>query len=394
MWLHRKSKLVNDKLTVLFPINELTVGGAEQQLLELVQGLDKTRFKPIVLTLIPGGPMEPEFKAVPGVELLSLKRKGGKSDFSCLFKILRILLSRKVDIVQPFLTPANLYGLLAAILCRTPVKIMTRRPGIEPEEAPIGYRLYFKAEVFLARFTDWVVANSQVGSEYMLSKGIRQERIKIIPNGVNVARLTDSLLPTEQARQRLGLPADGKVVGTVARLVPVKGHAILLHAAAQIQRVIPDTKFAIVGDGPLRNSLESLTQQLGLSSSVVFFGEQRNIGTYLSAFDVAVLPSYREGCANFLLEAMTLGKPVVATDIIGNRDVVRNDETGLLVAPGDAEALAGAIIALLQDPDTALAIGQRAKETIVTQFSLEMMVHKYQSLYEETLRRRKGLTDR
>lgn len=376
---------MKEKLTVLFLINELTVGGAEQQLLELVKGLDKARFETIVLTLLPGGPMEWEFKAVPGVELLSLKRKG-KHDLFCLFKVFRILRRMKVDVVQPFLTPANLYGLLSAILCRTPVKIMTRRPGIEPEQAPMGYRLYFKAEAFLARFADWVVPNSQAGSEYILSKGIRQERIKIIPNGVNMARLTDNHLTAEQARQKLGLPLDSKVVGTVARLVPVKGYDVLLQAAVQIQRVIPHTNFAIVGDGPLYGYLENLTQQLGLSSSVVFFGEQRDIGTYLSAFDLAVLPSHCEGCSNFLLEAMALGKPVVASDVIGNRDVVRNGETGFLVPPGNAEALAEAITALLQDPVKALAMGQRAKERVVTQFSLESMVRQYESLYEETLR--------
>jgi glycosyltransferase involved in cell wall biosynthesis len=368
-------------------IPECSVGGAERQLLELIKGLDKARFEVILLTLVPGGALEPEFRAIPGVELQYLKRKG-RYDLLCLLKIMRILRSRKVDVVQPFLTPANLYGILAGVMARTPVRIMTRRPGIEPAEAPMRYRLYFKAEDVLARLADWVVPNSAAGAEYALGKGIGRERIKVIGNGVNVARLADSVLPAEEARQRLGLPSSGGVVGTIARLVPFKSHDVLLHAAVQVQREMPDTKFVIVGDGPLRNSLESLAQQLGLSSSVVFFGEQRNIGLYLSSFDVAVLPSYREGCSNFILEAMTVGKPVVASDVIGNRHTVSHNETGLLVEPRSAGPLADSILTLLRDPELAKSMGQAARGKAAAEFSLANMVRQYEALYRETLGRK------
>jgi glycosyltransferase involved in cell wall biosynthesis len=382
-----KGKLMKDRLTVLFPIDALTVGGAEQQLLELVRLLDKTRFEPIVLSMVSGGPLEHEFRTVPGVELLSLNRKG-KHDFFCLFNIIRIIRSRRVDIVQPYLTPANLFGLLAAMICRTPVKIMTRRPGIPPKGAPLGSRLYYKAEAFLARFVDWVIPNSQAGKEYMLSQGVRQERIKVIPNGINLTRLTNGVLTTQEARLRLGLAADSKVLGTVARLAPVKAHSVLFQAATRVIKVIPDTKFILVGDGPLRQPLEELAQELGLSSIVVFYGEQRDVGVYLSAIDVAVLPSQEEGCSNFLLEAMAMAKPAVATDIIGNRDVVCNGETGLLVPFGNAEAVADAILSLILDPEATRAMGQRAREDIVTRFSLGKMAHEYECLYEETLRQK------
>ncbi len=376
---------MNERITVLFPVTDLATDGAQRQLLELVKGLDKNRFRPVVLTLHPGGPLERDFKEVPDTEVISLDRKG-KYDPICLFKVLAILRRKKVDVVQPFLTPATLFGLLPALLCRTPVKIVTERAGPGNRNAGLGYRLYLKVEDFLSRFADCAVPNSQAGREYLIHRGIKPSRIKVIYNGLNLDRLTTDEEGVEQVRQRLDLPPDGKVVGMMARLFPVKNHAIFLQAAALINQVIPDTRFALLGDGPLRSHLEDMSRELGLASRVTFFGEQRDVVSYLSAFDIAALTSETEGCSNALLEAMALGKPVVATNVGGNRELVRHGETGFLVPRGNPEALAEAIIALLQDPEAALAMGQRAKERVVTQFGLERMVHEYQSLYEETLR--------
>jgi len=378
---------VKERLTVLFLITDLAMDGAQRQLLELVRRLDKNCFRAVVLTLRPGGPMEREFKAIPGSRLICLERKG-KYDFLCLFKVSRILRRMRVEVVQPFLTPATLFGLLPALLFRTPVKIVTERAGPGNKNTGLGYRLYLKVEDFLSRFADWAVPNSEAGREYLIQRGIKPSRIRVIHNGINLSRLTANKEDVEQVRQRFGLPPGGKVVGMMARLVPVKNHAMFLQAAALINKAIPDTRFALVGDGPLRSYLEELNQELGLNSKTVFFGEQRDVGTYLSAFDIAALTSNTEGCCNSLLEAMALAKPVVATDVGGNREVVHDGETGLLVPHGNADALAEAIIALLQDSDTALVMGQRARERVVTQFSLERMVHEYESLYEETLRKK------
>jgi glycosyltransferase involved in cell wall biosynthesis len=384
-----KEKFMKDRLTVLFPINVLTVGGAEQQLLELVKLLDKRRFEPIVLALAPGGPLEPEFKAVPDVELISLKRKG-RFDFSCLFSIIRIIRKRNVDIVQPFLTPANLFGLLAGFLCRTPVKIMTRRPGVEPKDVSFGYHLYFKAETFLARFVDIVVPNSEAGRVFMTGKGVRPERIRVIPNGLNLTRLMNDRLPLEEARRKINLPLNARVIGTVGRLAPKNAHTFLIQAAALVKEKMPDVKFALVGDGPLRASLENQAKELGVSDSVIFFGERRNIGIYFSAFDVAVLTSRLEGCSNCLIEAMAMGKPVVATAVDGNREIVEHGQNGLLVPFGNPEAVAEAILTLIDDLEAADIMGQRANELIVDKFSLEKMVNEYQSLYEEVFRQKQG----
>lgn len=379
---------MNELITVLFPVTDLARDGAQRQLFELVRGLDKKHFRPVVLTLRSGGSMESEFKELPYAQVISPERKG-KYDFLYVFKVFRLLRQLKVDVVQPFLTPATFFGLLPALLCRTPLKIVTERSGLGMRRVPLGYRLYLRAEDFLTRFADLAVANSYAGREYLIRRGITPERIKVIYNGLNLTRLNGDSEGVKRVRRMLDLPAGAKVVGIMARLFPVKRHDTFLKAAVVISQAIPETRFAIVGDGPWRSHLEELRRNLGLASKVVFFGEQREVGPYLSAFDVAVLTSETEGCSNSVLEAMAVGKPVVATDVGGNRELIDDGETGFLVRLGDTEALAEAVIRLLRNPVLAREMGQKAREEAMRRFSVESMVNQYETLYGLALRQKR-----
>jgi glycosyltransferase involved in cell wall biosynthesis len=375
----------DQKITVMFMINDLVSGGAEQQLFELVKGIDKARFETLVVPLYSGKYMESEFKKIPGARIVSLRRKG-KFDFIYLFRVLRFLRRMKVDVVQPFLTPATFFGLLPAILCRTPVKIVTERSA--ELKGHFNYQLYLKVEDFLSRSADWIVSNSKAGQESVQKRGIPRDRTKVIYNGINLERLKADQDNIKQLKRQLNISETTKVVGIMGSLSPVKDHATFLKAAVIINRDTPDTRFAILGDGPLRHDLENLSQELGIASKTIFLGHQRDVVNYLSLFDVAVLTSKTEGCSNSLLEAMALGKPVVATDVGGNRELVRQGYNGILVPFGDAEAVAKATLSLVHDPKVSREMGQRAKEMVVNQFSLKNMVQQYQSLYSETLKRK------
>jgi glycosyltransferase involved in cell wall biosynthesis len=377
----------NNRITVMILINQLGVGGAEQQILELVKGMDKQRFTPIVASLYPGGALEAEVKAVPGVEYICLNRRG-KFDFTTLFTVFRLLRRKHVDIVHPFLTPSTFFGLVPAWLGRTPVKMATERCG-ERVKTEIGNDLYRLVEDFFTRFTDCVTPNSLAARDYLIRRGISPSRIKVVYNGVNIQRLNADPAEVSRIRERLGVPAEGKVIGIMARLSAVKNHATFLRAARLISEAVPSTRFAIVGEGPLRHDLEALSAELGLSSRVVFFGAQRDVGSYVSAFDVACLCSMDvESCSNVTLEAMALGKPVVVTDIGGNKELVESGQNGLLIPIRSPEALTEAVLRYLRQPDFAREMGHQAAETVRTRFGLERFVQEYQDIYENSIRAR------
>lgn len=368
--------------TVLFPVNELRIGGAEQQLLELVRGLDKRQFRPIVAPLYAGGPLDAEFRAVPGAEVVDLHRKG-KFDASTLVRIAQLLRSRRVDIVQPFLSPATFFGLLPALIARTPVKVVTERCGVRRFRG-VGYTLYRVMEDLLSRAADAVVANSVAGQELLQSRGIPPSKIRVFYNGVNPQRLEVDPERSAAFRADLGVPAGGSVVSILASLTPPKDHATFLRAAAQVSIQHPDTRFAIIGDGPLRHDLESLAASLGLAQRVAFLGYQRRVADLLAGSDILVSSSRdNEGCSNSILEAMFLGIPVVATDIGGNVELIDHGRTGFLTPAQDVAALAQAISARLADPAGTAAVTALARERAIERFSLDRMVADYEGLYRQ-----------
>ena len=372
-------------IVVALFVNRLAVGGAEQQLLELAMGIDRSRFTPIIATLVPfpEGKLEMEARAA-GVEVVSLNLRGW-FDFWAFLRAFRLLRRRRVDVVQPYLTPATLFGLLPALAAGTPAKIVTERCGLR---ARVGLRnsLGRKIEDFLSRFADWVVPNSQAGREYVLKRGINPARIRVVYNGINLKRLVSTPEKVAQVRAQMGVPPSGKVVGIVASLSPQKDHLTFLRAAKIIGEHLPQTRFAVVGDGPLRPLLEREALELGVGPLVTFLGVQRDIGAYVGSFDVAIQCSVdKEGCSNVILEAMALSKPVVATEVGGNAELVEPGVTGLLVPPQDPQALARAVVSLLEDPQRSQAMGERGSHAVRSRFSLEGMVKNYEVLYQEVL---------
>ena len=372
----------NDKITVMLAINKMIIGGAEQQFLEIVKGIDKKRFKIIVLTLFAGGELEAELKSIPDIEYVCLNRRS-KYNISNIFTAYRLIRKYKVDIIQPFLTPATFFTLIPAVFNRTPVKVVTER-GSNRKSLPWGHSFYLRIEDFFTKYADVVIPNSESGKDFLITRGIKPEHIKVIYNGINLERLHPDPDEVAKVRKELGIGADESVVGISASLFPLKDHATFLRAAQKIAEVIPQTKFIILGDGPLLDNLQALAKELGISSKVLFTGNQTDVAPYLANMDISCLCSREpEGCSNAILEAMALGKPVVATAAGGNQELVEDGKTGLLVLIENPGQLARAILSLLQDPDLSQEMGKQAREIIKSRFSLEGMVREYEALYEE-----------
>ncbi|HEY8768309.1 MAG TPA: glycosyltransferase [Dehalococcoidia bacterium] len=377
------------RLTVLLLVNDLRIGGAERQLAELARGLDQERFRVIVATLYAGQPFENDVRDCAGVELRSLNQLGnrlGKFDFLTLFKLVRLLRREKVDIIQPFLTPATAFGMLAAIIARTPVKIVSERCGVRLN-THLGNKLYRFFEDRLTRFADAVVPHSEAGRRYVRSRGIASEKVRVIYNGVAPERVNTTLAERQAIRAEYGVLDESWLIGIAASLTPANDHASFLQAASIVRAEVPGTKFLLAGDGPLRAELMRRAAVLGLNGSVIFAGHQMRVAPYIGAMDVAVLSSCdHEGCSNFLLEAMGLGRSIVTTDAGGNEELFPSGEAGLIVPPSNPLILAHAILEIMRHPDAAEQMQRRSREIFRQRFTLATMIAEYEDLYADLWR--------
>ncbi|HXG41159.1 MAG TPA: glycosyltransferase [Dehalococcoidia bacterium] len=373
------------RLTVVLAINDLRLGGAERQLVELARGLDKSRYRVTVATLYPGQPLEGELAGEPGLEVVSLGRRH-RLDPSPIWRMARLLRQRRAHIVQPFLTPATFFALLGAIVAGTPVRIVTERCGLRLRPG-LGSNVYRFLEDRLTRWAQVVVANSDAGRRYVVSRGVPAHKVRVVYNGVSAERVTCSDEEREAVRREVGAEDGTPLVGMVASLQPAKDYPTFLRAAALVAREVPTARFLVVGDGPLQPYLEAMAWGLGLGSRVVFAGRQLRVAPYIAAMDVAVLSSCdHEGCSNFLLEAMALGRPIVATDVGGNPELFRDGQPGLLVPARSPQVLAGAVLSLLRDEDLRRRCAADGLALWRRHFTVEAMVSAYDALYQELWR--------
>lgn len=376
----------NHRPTVLLMTNYPGfVGGAELQIYALANGIDKSRFRVLLVALYDG-----DFTPwrIPGVETFKLRRKG-KWDFMPLFRIMKILVQNKVDIIQPFLTPSTLFGLLPASIVRTPVKIVTERCGLRTVQRA-GYKMLCSLEDFLGHSSKMAVANSIAGQQMLLERGYNPAKTCVIYNGLDLSRLEVDPAQVARIQAETGLNPDEPVVGISAWIIPAKDHVTFLKSASVVLQQRPEVRFAILGDGPLVPGLKALAEELNITKQVVFLGAQAQVGNYLHFFDILVSSSVdHEGCSNSIMEAMVKGKAVVATDVGGNRELVTPGENGLLVPPKDHEAMAQAILTLLNDPARARQMGEKGRARILDDFSLEKMVEHYQTLWLDLLEKKR-----
>jgi glycosyltransferase involved in cell wall biosynthesis len=212
------------------------------------------------------------------------------------------------------------------------------------------------------------------------------DRVVMIPNGVDTSYFRPEAGRRDPLRRELGIPAEVQVVGTIGNLLPVKGQSDLLRAVARLGST-EQTRLVIVGDGRERGRLEALARELELSERVLFTGTRPDTRELLSSFDVVVSPSHSEGMSNVLLEAMAMARPIVATAVGGSSELLRHEETGLLVPPQDPESLAAAIRRVLQGGPEIEALARRARKVVEVQFGLDRMIARYVALYDELLER-------
>jgi glycosyltransferase involved in cell wall biosynthesis len=235
---------------------------------------------------------------------------------------------------------------------------------------------------YLAKRTERIVTNSSGVRDFYAGKGLPADKFTVISNGI-----APFAPPAEQTVSRggllteLGLPQNAKLIGAIGRLWPQKRLKDVIWSADLIQCVRDDVHFLIIGDGPQRDRLERFAGLCDITAKVHFLGERNDIPRILPHLDLLMLASSYEGQSNAVMEAMSAGIPVVATDIPGNRDLVIPGETGFLVDVGDRAGLAQKALMVLGDSDLVGRLGAAGKKRMLEEFSIEKMVERHEELY-------------
>lgn len=365
-------------IKICYVIGQLSMDGAERQLYELVKGISKKSFLPIVISLNEGDYWGEEIRKL-NIQLIEIPRKKNK-EFTRLFRLIKLIKVIKPDIVHTYMFSANSYGRIAAILTGVPIIVAAERNLPEIGKDKNIYQIC--CDKLLAIFSDGIICNSFKASDTLVKKySFNTKKVFTVHNGINVR---DFLKENSfNCKKQLA----SKVIGTIGRLYPQKNHKLFLDMAKAILDISGNSniKFLIVGDGPLRNELEDHSERLGIENSVVFTGERSDIPELLQSMDIFVMTSLYEGMSNTIMEAMLAGIPVVATDVGGNSELVIGGETGFLCQLNDPVALAEKIIGLIKNESKAKQMGENGRKRVMNEFGIRKMIKKTEDVYRELL---------
>ena len=371
---------------VLHIITRLDPGGSSENTLITVAGLDRRRYRPSLMT-------GPSAEGVAAILIPHLSRKiHPLNDLLAVGEIYHKIRHGGYTIVHTHSSKAGILGRWAAWLARVPIIVHTPHGHVfYGYYGRIPSYMFILLERLTARITDKIITLTEQGIREHVERHIApREKFTSIHSGVELSRYTEPRPDPIMARKQLGLSPDWPVVGSVGRFEPVKGYDTLLEAAALLRTRQPKVRFLLAGEGKEESRLKRLAKELRVEDRVFFLGWQQEIPEILSALDLFVLPSRNEGMGRALVQAMAMGKPIVATRVGGVPEVLGEGEAGLLVPPDDPVQLSQAIEQLLTDRELARKLGEGGKRRAPA-YSAERMVAEIESLYE-TLLRKKGLT--
>jgi len=343
---------------VALVIGQLTRGGAEGQLAQLVRHLDRSRYEPVVYCLSSqtqpvGGEIEAGGTMVRAVTGSVLKRVRLLAEY---------LATDRIDVVHSWLYLANAFAVAACLVRRQPLVTSARNCKIQGRVA----------NALAFRVSRRIVVNSQDVAAYIARHyGAPRGRIRVIYNGLDVERFHPP-----------AAPAGGGPIVTVGRLVEQKNHEMFLHAAAALSRDVPEAAFLIIGDGPLRGALEEQARRLGIADRVTFAGERHDVDEVMRQASLFWLTSRWEGMPNVVLEAMASGLPVIATDVGGTRELLQDGADGFIVPAGDTDAFVRRSRELLRDAAMRRRFSAAARAHAEV-FSTSRMVGAMMQLYDE-----------
>ncbi len=389
-----------DGMRVMQVVSNLDVGGAQEVVRTLAENLSKNGVTSVVCTF-KDGPLREDIEAlgIP-VEILPERRHSILSPFSFIEEIRgyrtalkKIVEKHQIDVIQTHILRSMDFLVLSLRSRKGPKVFWTFHNSLFDlrEDHLNRHQWLLKPKRFShhvlywigSKWVDGIVAVSQDVKTAILDTmfGIPEEKISVILNCVDVHRYRDGFNP-EKKRQELGFGPNDQVGVVVATFKRQKGHQFLIKAAADMKMRYPNFQILFVGDGELRDPLQNLTDEFGLTDRIHFLGTRSDVPAILAASDVFILPSLWEGLPMALIEAMASGLPVVATDVSGTKQVVIDGKTGILVQPGESNQLVAAIAKLLDDSLIAENMGSASRQRVESLFGAHKQALEYVELYK------------
>jgi glycosyltransferase involved in cell wall biosynthesis len=357
---------------------DMRIGGTEMVIKNLIEGSDPSLFDMSIFCIDPPiGPWGIEMQKT-GVPITAAKRKPG-FDISLIFAIRKHLKHNKIDLIHCHQYTPWIYGVLPAFGTSTKV-IFTEHGRFYPDSSSWKRKL---VNPWLCRITTHITAISKATKQALVDfENVPDNRIDVIYNGIQP--LKSDPVKTSELRQKLNISDDSLILGTIARLDPIKNHNMMLNAFARVLKAHPDTVLVIVGDGEERDNITSHILALELEGRVIMPGYKPQPQHYLALMDIFLLSSLSEGTSMTLLEAMSLGKPCVVTDAGGNKEVIANGENGIVTKNDDAAEFSQAILKLAEDKVLFNQYANAGSERFTRLFDVSVMVKYFTDLYQKT----------
>lgn len=363
-----------------------TISGGEKVLFDLATSLKKRGHEVSVICPDPGQLPDELKKSGIRSTIISFHKT---YDIRSAWRLARFIKSEKIDILHSHSMLTNIISRVAGKLANVPVSVSTEhltmelgRGGRSAETIEhLKARYYRMLDNYTSRYNQQVIAVSNAVRDDLIEQGIPAARITVIQNGINIPDIDPAA--GDRIRLELGIKPEETVVGAVGRLAPQKDYPTLFRAFKKVGKICPEAILLIAGDGYLRENLEKLTDDLGIRERVKFLGYRSNILEVISSFDIYTLTSLWEGLPLAVLEAMAMGKPVVATKVPGTEEAVNEGETGFLVPLKDDQALSQRIIDLVQNRGIIKIMGGAGKKRWKDCFSLTRVIDDHEELYHK-----------
>ena len=366
------------RIRVLTMITSFQIGGTERQVTNVSLGLDAGRFDLHLACLRNFGELRQELDKVSRIhrpvfdigKLYSLRTLGEA------IRLARYIRKKGIQIVHAYGLYPNIFAVPVARIAGAPIVIASIRDCgdiLKPWQRWL--------QKIVCRMADCVLVNADAIRDALISQGYRPDNIAVIRNAIAQPEATE-INESSGIRQELGLTQSGPLVLVLSRLNRMKGVEYFLDAAKIVAAEVPEARFLIVGDGAIRQELQSQAANLGLADKIAFTGFRTDVPRLLSEVSLSVLPSLSEGLSNTLLESMAAGVPVIATWVGGNPEIIEDGVSGLLVPPRDSETLADAMLTVLKNPGLAAKFAVAGKHRIADVFSLERSLREIERLYQ------------